>query len=161
MPRGFRTCSYYVCTRGTRGACGSGGTWGAWRTCRTLALDQYPHEDDRRLPGNPAHWVETTQGGDIRRIALLPPRAQKLLSMLVTESLQGDVERQLQMSKDWLIVPKHSKVPPKSIRSVFIDPVRNIEHGPPRVRTAPPAHVDWSLVSDQLCCWCRSVVGVE
>ena len=69
-----------------------------WRTCRTLALDQYSHEDDRRLPSNPAHWVETTQGGDIRRIALLPPRAQKLLStcMLVTESLRGDVERQLQ-----------------------------------------------------------------
>ena len=67
----------------------------AWRTCRTLAYNQYPDDDERRLPGNPAHWVETT-GGDIRRIALLPPRAQKLLSMLVTKSLQGDVERQLQ-----------------------------------------------------------------
>jgi len=34
-------------------------------------------------------------------------------------------------------------------------------HGPPRMRSATPAHVDWSLVSDQLCCWCRSVVGVR
>ena len=82
----------------------------SWRQCVALAQQQVPDPAERRDPRNPANWLVDTEG-DVRRISLLPDRAQKTLSTLVMRMESGELLRSMAATDaggDWSQLARRS-----------------------------------------------------